>query len=205
MLGDHPVEVTAARENELQRHPKPMQRRVPRPDQAERSCCAAHAAELVVVLPRLQSDVVAEPLRLLVSVGVAADVHEQRRVVDVGSLLVIEADPLRQPQQRSSTVARRAPSADRSQGRRRAKAPRQAPRDEWTHGRCRPSSAKPMPRRRGRRMHWRRCRRHRGTPWLRGKAPVEPRPSQRASGPAHAVATCGSRLHRRRMAPCSIA
>ena len=42
----------------------------------------AHAAELVVVLAGLERDVVAEPLRLLVGVGVAADVDEQRGVVD---------------------------------------------------------------------------------------------------------------------------
>ena len=43
---------------------------------------AAHAAELVVVLAGLQRDVVAEPLRLLVGIGVTAHVDEQGRVVD---------------------------------------------------------------------------------------------------------------------------
>ena len=71
---------------------------LPGPDEPERRRRAAHAPELVVVLPGLQLDVVAEPLRLLVRVGVAADVDEQRRVVDVGALLVVEADPLRKPQ-----------------------------------------------------------------------------------------------------------
>ena len=42
-------------------------------------------------LRRLQRDVVAEPLRLLVGVGVAADVDQQRRVVDGDALLLVEA------------------------------------------------------------------------------------------------------------------
>ena len=46
----------------------------------------------------LQRDVVAEPLGLLVGVGVAADVDQQRRVVDDRPLLLVEADPLGQPQ-----------------------------------------------------------------------------------------------------------
>ena len=53
---------------------------------------------LVVELRRLQRDVVAEPLRLLVGVGVAADVHQQRAVVHRRSSLVIEPDPLGNPQ-----------------------------------------------------------------------------------------------------------
>src|SRR5437016_2930949 len=53
----------------------------------------AHAAELVVVLRGLEGDVVTEPLRLLVGVGVAADVDEQRGVVDDRSLRLVKADP----------------------------------------------------------------------------------------------------------------
>ena len=87
-----------SREHELERDSEPMQRRVPGPDESERGRRAAHAPELVVVLPGLQLDVVAEPLRLLVRIGVAADVDQQRRVVDVGALRVVEADPIRKPQ-----------------------------------------------------------------------------------------------------------
>ncbi len=58
----------------------------------------AQASKLVVVLAGLERDVVAEPLRLLVRVGVAADVHQESRVVDDRALLVVESDPLREPQ-----------------------------------------------------------------------------------------------------------
>ena len=56
------------------------------------------APELVVVLDGLQRDVVAEPLRLLVRVGVAADVDEQRRVVDDRALVLVEPDALGEPE-----------------------------------------------------------------------------------------------------------
>ena len=55
----------------------------------------AHRATLriVLVLARLQRDVVAEPLRLLVRVGVAADVDQQRRVVDDRRAALVEPEP----------------------------------------------------------------------------------------------------------------
>ena len=53
---------------------------------------------LVVVLGALERDVVAEPFGLLMGVRMAADVHEQRRVVDDDAVVVVEADPLGQPQ-----------------------------------------------------------------------------------------------------------
>src|SRR5205085_409071 len=59
---------------------------------------AARAPELVVVLSRLGSDVVPEPLRLLVCVGVAADVDQQGRVVDGCALVLVEPDSLREPE-----------------------------------------------------------------------------------------------------------
>ena len=52
----------------------------------------------MVVLDRLQRDVVAEPLGLLVGVGVAADVDEQGGVVDDRALLLVEPESLGQPQ-----------------------------------------------------------------------------------------------------------
>ena len=60
--------------------------------------CRATLTRLVVVLRRLQRDVVAEPLRLLVRVGVAADVDEERGVVDGRPVVVVEADALGEPQ-----------------------------------------------------------------------------------------------------------
>ena len=55
---------------------------LPAPSWRIAAAARPQAAQLVVVLGRLQRDVVAEPLRLLVRVGVAADVDEQRGVVD---------------------------------------------------------------------------------------------------------------------------
>jgi hypothetical protein len=48
----------------------------------------------VIVLPGLERDVVAEPLRLLVRVGVTADVDQQRGVVDDRPLVLVEPDPV---------------------------------------------------------------------------------------------------------------
>jgi hypothetical protein len=50
----------------------------------------------VVVLDRLQRDVVAEPLGLLVGVRMTADVDQQRGVVDVGALSLVQPDRLGQ-------------------------------------------------------------------------------------------------------------
>ena len=50
------------------------------------------APELVVVLVGLERDVVAEPLGLLMGVGMTADVDEQGRVVDDGSLVLAKPD-----------------------------------------------------------------------------------------------------------------
>src|SRR5207253_5545113 len=58
----------------------------------------AQAPELVVVLARLQGDVVSEPFRLLVRIGMTADVDQQCRVVDDRPSMLVEPDPLGQPQ-----------------------------------------------------------------------------------------------------------
>ena len=90
---------------------------LPAPMQPHRRPTAARTLrELVVVLARLERDVVAEPLRLLVRVGVAADVDQQRRVVDDRALLLVEPDAARRAAARSGTGAARAPSAGRSRG-----------------------------------------------------------------------------------------
>ena len=54
--------------------------------------------QAVLVLVGLQPDVVPEPLGLLVRVGVAADVGQQRRVVDRDPRLLLDADVLREAQ-----------------------------------------------------------------------------------------------------------
>ena len=52
----------------------------------------------MVVLDRLEGDVVAEPLGLLVGVGVAAHVDEEGGVVDDRALLLVEPETLGEPQ-----------------------------------------------------------------------------------------------------------
>ena len=49
-------------------------------------------------LRRLERDVVAEPLRLLVGVGVAADAEQQRRVVDGRARVLVQPEPLGETQ-----------------------------------------------------------------------------------------------------------
>ena len=94
---DHAVEVVAPVEGELHAGPHPLQRRVPSPDAADHghhlpeAWCARSS-----YLRRLQLDVVTEPLRLLVGVGVAAHADQQRRVVDAGAIAIVETDPLGQ-------------------------------------------------------------------------------------------------------------
>jgi hypothetical protein len=98
MALDHPVEVAMARQRELEAHPEPVQRRVARPDEAQRCGGGAQAAHLVVVLPGLQRDVVAEPLGLLVGIRVTSDVDQQGAVVDDRPGLLVEVEPVCQPE-----------------------------------------------------------------------------------------------------------
>ena len=71
-----------------------MQQRAAGPELPHSGDHRSDAAEVVVVLSRLEGDVVAEPLRLLVGVRVAADVDEQRRVVDRRTLRLVETEPV---------------------------------------------------------------------------------------------------------------
>ena len=98
MLAHHAVDVTMPGEHELEGDSKPVQRRVARTDEPERGGSTACAPELVVVLPRLERDVVAEPFRLLVSVGMTAHIDEQSCVVDVGALIFVQPDAVGEPQ-----------------------------------------------------------------------------------------------------------
>ena len=90
---DHPVDLPVPGEHELQAEPEAVERGVPGPEEAEPGGGHAQAAQLVVVLDRLRCDVVAEPFRLFVRVGMAADVDEERGVVDDGALMRLEAEP----------------------------------------------------------------------------------------------------------------
>jgi hypothetical protein len=98
VLAHHVVHLAVAGEDEVEADAEAMQRRVAGAHQAHARRRGPHAAQLVAVLDRLDRDVVAEPLRLLVRIGMAADVDEQGRVVDDGALLVVEADPLGEAQ-----------------------------------------------------------------------------------------------------------
>jgi len=68
------------------------------PDRLEPDGRRTQPPHVVLVLHRLHGDVVAEPPGLLVGVGMAADVDEQRRVVDGRALVLVQAGPLRDPQ-----------------------------------------------------------------------------------------------------------
>ena len=94
---DHGVHLAASRQCELESDPEPVQRWVARPDHAHAGRNDADAG-VVLVLDRFERDVVAEPLGLLVRVGVAADPDQQCGVVDDSAGLLVQADPLGQPQ-----------------------------------------------------------------------------------------------------------
>src|SRR5439155_22822092 len=98
VMGDHAVDLPVPGDDEFEPQPEAMQRRMSGAEEAHARRGHPQASRLVVVLDRLERDVVAEPLRLLVRVGVAADVDEQRRVVDDRSVLLVEAETLRDAQ-----------------------------------------------------------------------------------------------------------
>jgi len=97
VLADHVVHLAVAGDRELEPDPEAVQGRVARPQQTQPRRGRAHASQLPVVLAGLQRDVVAEPLRLLVGVRMAAHVDEQRGVVDDGALVLVEPQPLGEP------------------------------------------------------------------------------------------------------------
>ena len=98
MVVDHAVDLAVAGEDEREAESEAVERRAPRAEAPHPRGCCAETAQLVLVLRRLERDVVAEPLRLLVGIGVAPDVHEERGVVHDCALLVVEPDPLRDPE-----------------------------------------------------------------------------------------------------------
>ena len=98
-VGEHVVELLVARRREREPDAQAVQRRVARPEPAHRRRpCARTLVGSWSYLPALQRDVVAEPLGLLVRVRVAADVDEQRAVVDDRPRLLVGAEPLGQPE-----------------------------------------------------------------------------------------------------------
>ena len=89
---EHAIDLAAARDGELEPRPEALQRRSAGAEEPQ------HGESAAVVLARFQRDVVAEPLRLLVGVGVTADVDEQRRVVDRDALLLGQPLAVGEPQ-----------------------------------------------------------------------------------------------------------
>jgi hypothetical protein len=98
VVGDHAVHLAVPGEREFEPEPKSVQRWVPGAEEPYSRGSHPQTPGLVVVFDRLQGDVVAELLRLLVGVGVATDVDQQRGVVDDRALLFVESDSLGQPQ-----------------------------------------------------------------------------------------------------------
>jgi hypothetical protein len=97
VLRQHVVDVLPSRDGELDTGSDPMQGRTAGAEQAHHPECLARRPRFVVELRCLQCDVVAEPLRLLVGVGVAAHVHQQCAVVHRGASFVAESDPFSDP------------------------------------------------------------------------------------------------------------
>ena len=98
VVGDHPVDLAVPREREREAEPEPVQRRAPGAELPHSRRRHPQAPRVVVVLARLEGDVVAEPLGLLVGVRVAADIDEKSGVVDDRPLLLVEAETLGEPQ-----------------------------------------------------------------------------------------------------------
>ncbi len=98
VVGDHAVDLAVPREREREAEPEPVQRRAPGPELPHSRRRHSQAPRVVVVLDRLEGDVVAEPLGLLVGVGVAAHVDEEGGVVDDRALLLVEPEALGEPQ-----------------------------------------------------------------------------------------------------------
>src|SRR5207247_8554421 len=76
------VHLPMARHGELDPDAEPLEQRMASPDRPDTRRHPPHAPEGMVELGRFEREVVAEPLGLLVSVGVAPHVHEKGRVVD---------------------------------------------------------------------------------------------------------------------------
>ena len=85
-------------DRELEPDSESLQHRMAGPELTQAGDLRADAPKVMVVLSRLQRDVIAEPFGLLVRVGVATDVDEQGRVIQNGPVLGVEPDPLTQPQ-----------------------------------------------------------------------------------------------------------
>ena len=98
--GDHAAHLAVARDQELEAQAKTVNQREPGadPPKAVHSGAKGPLVPLCVELAGLHRDVVAEPLRLLVRIRVAAHVDEESGVVDDFPCSLVEADPLPDPE-----------------------------------------------------------------------------------------------------------
>ena len=127
VLGDHAsTSLVTAETANSNADPEPMQRRGTRAEHPQHPRPSRTACGCVGVLGRLERDVVAEPLDLLVGVGVAADVDQQRAVVGGRPRLVVQRQQLAQAQRDPALAQARAPSAGRTRDRSPATTPRAA-------------------------------------------------------------------------------
>ena len=94
MLSDHAVQLSVTGDGEVECHPDPVQRGCAAAEQPHHRRHVGDAERLVPVLRRLQCDVVAEPARLFVRVGVAAHVDQQCGVVEGRALCLVEPGQL---------------------------------------------------------------------------------------------------------------
>ena len=94
VTGHHAVKLLVARQCEVQADPEAMQHRVARSEPPQTRRCSPGASRAVEVLVALQPDVVAEPLRLFMRIGVAPDVREQRGVIHDRALVDLESETL---------------------------------------------------------------------------------------------------------------
>ena len=91
MLGDHVAHVAMTRDGELDADAEAMQRWVPAAQQPHHGQGPTQAPARVVLVG-LERDVVAEPLGLLVRVGMTAHVDHEGGVVDDGSLVLAQPE-----------------------------------------------------------------------------------------------------------------
>jgi hypothetical protein len=99
VVRDHRVELMPARHGELGGEPDLLHDAVVAGrEPADRGERPLRAVEPIGVLVGLEPDVVAEPLRLLVGVGVTAHVDQEGRVVDRDAVVLVDADAVGQAQ-----------------------------------------------------------------------------------------------------------
>ena len=94
---DHPGQLPAGVDEEGGQHVQPVQQRFAAGDVADQETHQGQPGVVHQVAVVAHRDVVAEPARVFVGVGVTADPHDQRRVVDAVALGAVEAQPVGQP------------------------------------------------------------------------------------------------------------